>query len=234
MDCLEFRRRYSTEPGQSDSVLAAHLSVCASCSAFAVEMESVDQLLGEALRLPVPDRLQNFSIDSLRQQTAPRRAPVLRRFAMAAGVLAALLISFGAWRVATAPEDLSGELVAHMLHEPASLLPDADPVAASEVEYVLRRTGAQLDAPVGTITYIKSCPFRNRQVAHMVINGSTGPVTLMLLPHVSVASAEAFEEAGYKGTIVPVGSGSVAIIGGETEPLTPVEELVSSAVAWQI
>lgn len=233
MDCLEFRRRCSTEPGHSDPEQEAHASVCGSCSAFAVEMESVDELLAEALRLPVPARLQNFSMQSL-QQNATRRPRLIRRFAMAASVLVALLISYGAWHIATAPEDLGGELVAHMLHEPASLVPDAEPVTASEVAYVLRRTGAQLEAPIGTITYIKSCPFREREVTHMVIQGSTGPVTLMLLPHISVASAEPFEEEGYKGTIVPVGAGSIAIIGGESEPLAPVAEIVSSAVAWQI
>lgn len=234
MNCLEFRRICSTEPGRKDPELAAHLAECGSCSAFAMETESFDQLLVEALSLPVPPALSNFSLDAPRKHAAaPRHASPVRWFAIAAGVMAALLVSFGTWRMASQP-DLGGELVAHVLHEPASLLPVVRPVAAAEMDLVLQRTGARFDAPVGTVTYIKSCPFRNKSVAHVVIVGSTGPVTLLLLPDVEVDAAESFAEEGLKGVIVPVGKGSVAIIGGESEPLAPVEELVSRAVAWRI
>ncbi len=236
MNCLEFRRSCSTEPGRESPERDGHASECGSCAAFAVEMESFDQLLTEALHLPVPANIRNFSVDDARVRVAapPGRATGwLGRVAIAASIVAAVMVSFGAWRVATAP-DLGSELVAHVRHEPASLMPVADPVSVDNMNLVLQRTGVRVDSPLGIVTYIKSCPFRNREVAHVVIEGSTGPVTLMLLPHVTVEQATPIDEDGFKGTIIPVGKGSVAIIGGETEPLEPVEELVSSAVAWQI
>jgi len=191
----------------------------------------------------VPASLQNFSIDESEFSPASddaRRAPGhLPRFArggwlaLAAGIVVAALVSIGVWRNA-APISMSGELVAHVRHEPMSLMPVAAPVSAVKVEHVLRSTGTRVEGSLGTVTYIETCPFRGRQVAHIVIEGSTGPVTLLLLPHIAVAEAETFEEDGMQGTIVPVGDGSVAIIGSETEPLDAVEELVSSAVAWRI
>lgn len=234
MNCLDFRRRWSTEPGRDDPDLETHMAQCGSCTAFAVEMESVDHLLSEALRLPVPDSMREFSVESLESGAGKAKSSAVRWMAMAASIVAAALVSYGAWRTASVPDDIAAELLAHLLHEPAALLETADIVPADQVEYVLRRTGARLEEPLGKVTYIKNCPFRNQRVAHIVIQGSAGPVTLMLLPHVDVDAATPFEEQGYKGTIVPVGSGSVAIIGGEDEPLAPVEELVSSAVAWRI
>ncbi len=234
MNCLEFRRIWSTEPGRKDPELAEHMAACGACSAFAVETESFDQLLVEALSLPVPESLRHFSLDSPAPHAAtPRRAFPARRWALAASVVAAFLVSFGVWRMAS-PPDLGGELVAHILHEPASLHPAANPVEPGEIEGVLRRTGARFDAPIGSVSYIKTCPFRNKLVAHVVIEGSTGPVTLLLLPDVHVDAATPIDEEGFKGTIVPVGKGSVAIIGGDAEPLAPVEETVSRAVAWRI
>ncbi len=234
MNCLEFRRICSAEPGRKDPDMTAHLRMCADCSAFAVETESFDQLLVEALSLPVPQSLQSFSLDAPRRpDVEPRRASPLRWLAVAASLVVVALAGFGAWRLAS-PPDLGAQLVAHVLHEPGSLLPVNQPVAAEDMERVLRRTGARFDGPVGTVTYMKTCPFRDKQVAHVVIEGSTGPVTLMLLPDVKVATPEYFDEEGLKGVIVPVGEGSVAIIAGEAEPLAPVEKRVSKAVSWRI
>lgn len=234
MNCLEFRRKCSTEPGREDLEMMAHMAACSPCSAFAIETESFDQLLVEALSLPVPQSLTEFSLGASRRSVkALHRGSSWRRFAMAASVIAALLVSFGAWQLASQP-DLGQELVAHVLNEPASLQPANGPVTFEERDLVLRQTGARFNAPVGTINYMRTCPFRGKNVAHVVIDGATGPVTLLLLPDVEVTAAETFDEEGLKGVIVPVGKGSVAIIGGEDEPLAPVEEIVSRAVAWRI
>lgn len=243
MDCLEFRRQCATEPSHKGEALAAHLSGCKSCAAFAGEMAAMDKLMVRALQMPVPESLQKHYVDvplaSVQQEAAPtvhKRVgrPVGGRWlAIAASFIAAAVVSIAVWRAAT-PDSLGGELVAHVRHEPMSLLPVVEPVAMENIDFVLRRTGARAEAPLGTVTYIRSCPFRNEQVAHIVIEGSTGPVTLLLLPHISVEAPVSFEEDGMKGTIVPVGKGSVAIIGNETEPLEAIEKKVSRAVAWQI
>lgn len=242
MNCLEFRRQVATEPARHSATLDVHASGCRACAEFAAETRKMDALMLRALTVPLPASVQNYSVADDKSPTVFGQSPAGARWpgresagwlAVAASVLIAALLSVGLWRGA-APETLGGELVAHVRHEPMSLLPVAEPVAADEVELVLRRTGARVSASLGTVTYLETCPFRNRQVAHIVIEGSTGPVTLLLLPHVSVEEETKFEEGGLKGTIVPVGNGSVAVIGSETEPLEAVGKLVSSAVAWRI
>ena len=241
MECLEFRRQCATEPSRKGEALLTHASECAACEAFAQEMAGFDILLTKALQVPLPASLENYSSDGSATPTSisharakkTRSIPTGGWLALAASVVVAALVSVGVWRGA-APESLGSEVIAHLRHEPMSLLPVAIPVAAANIDVVLRRTGARVNASLGTVSYVESCPFRNQQVAHIVIEGSTGPVTLLLLPHVAVTEATPFEEEGFKGTIVPVGKGSVAIIGSETEPLDVVKKLVSSAVAWQI
>ena len=103
MNCLDFRRRWSTEPGREDPELETHMARCGSCSAFAVEMESVDHLMSEALRLPVPESMQHFSVETLERGGRTRKQVAVRWVAMAASIVAAVAVSYGAWRVASAP-----------------------------------------------------------------------------------------------------------------------------------
>jgi hypothetical protein len=120
--------------------------------------------------------------------------------------------------------------VAHVLEEPGSW--DArEQMPAQSIEGVLRAAGVEFDAQA-PIVYAAPCPFRGRRIAHLVVKTPQGPMTVMLLSHVSVSRREAFSENGIEGVLLPSGTGSVAVLsrGGPVDPAEA--EALVSGVRW--
>ena len=109
---------------------------------------------------------------------------------------------------------LSEEVLAHLDHEPAALRPST--VAVSDERLVAAIQDAQ---------WILLQP-------HLVIQGQYGPVTILLMPEEPVASAVSLDGENVHGAILPVGDGSIAIIGVREEPLEQIEESVLKSVMW--
>jgi hypothetical protein len=190
-----------------------------------------DALLQAALRVPVDASAGG------QPQAAPRPRP---RWPAFAAVAASMLLAAGLWlglqgRPATDVSPLGAEIVAHILHEPASLAVTASTVPAQEFDEVLRRGRAGLTQPVGSVSYAKLCPFRGEMVAHFVVQGEKGPVTVMLLPHEEVNGPTPIDEEGFVGTIVPMeGGGSAAIVGTPDEDIEIIRDRLQQAVRWRL
>ena len=56
----------------------------------------------------------------------------------------------------------------------------------------------------------------------------------MLLPHVHVDAATSFDEAGFHGTILPVGDGSIAIVGSGEEQIDGLRDQLAESVEWSL
>jgi hypothetical protein len=203
--------------GQTNAAARARAEIVADEARF-------EALLGEALRVPVP-----------RAGTRPRRWPAL------AAIAASLVLAAGAWlglRSAAPPGvagPLAAEIVAHIHHEPAALVVTADRAPQAAVDAVLQRAGASFTAPVGQVSYAKLCPFRGRMVAHFVVQGERGPVTVLLLPDEQLAGPLPFREGEFSGTLVPIeGGGAVAVVGQPDEPLELIRERFVEVLRWRL
>ena len=130
---------------------------------------------------------------------------------MAASMLLALVVAGALWLAAPGPS-LAADVVTHMAGEPDAWR-RTDPVPSAALQDVLRDSKLQLAAGAGVVSYASSCAFRGHQVPHLVIQTDSGPVTVMVLVHESVAKPVQFDEQGYRGVIVPVvGHGSLAVL----------------------
>jgi hypothetical protein len=89
-----------------------------------------------------------------------------------------------------------------------------------------------MDDSVGLITYAQSCVINGKTVPHLVIQGQYGPVTILLMPDEPVAEAVPLEGDNIHGVLLPVGNGSIAIIGAREEKLEPIEKSVLKSVTW--
>ena len=65
-----------------------------------------------------------------------------------------------------------------------------------------------------------------------VIQGEQGPVTILLLPDEAIVDAVPIEGESINGVILPVGGGSIAIIGEAGERLEEIQERVTKSVTW--
>jgi hypothetical protein len=187
-----------------------------------------DALLEAAFKVEAPDV-------AVGRRTRSRRRPAV--FALAASVL----LAAGAWfglRTESPVHDVSPlapAVIAHIRHEPAALVVTASIVSQEKFDDVLRAGRAALAGPVGQVSYARLCPFRGRMVAHFVVQGERGPVTVMLLPDEDVAAPMPIDEEGFTGTLVPIeGGGSMAIVGWPDEPLEEIRARLLQALRWSI
>jgi hypothetical protein len=129
--------------------------------------------------------------------------------------------------------DIAQDVVVHFHHEPRALDSSAA-VSQEEIQGVLKAAGATM-SQVGTVSYVKLCPFRGEMVAHFVVQGTAGPVTVLLLPDEHVAGPVSFNEDGVVGTIVNLESGgSIAVVGGREEQVEDIKNRVAAAVKWRL
>jgi uncharacterized protein DUF3379 len=199
LECKHARLAIGGEPQALSAEVTQHVATCAACAKFRDETLAMEGRLKAALELP----LHRFRKPPEPVRVAPRR------FALAASVVLALFIGAGAW-LFRPPSALAAEVVEHVKHEPGSW-EGQEPVSPEALAAVLAKAGVRYD-PRFPVTYASPCPFRGHIVPHLVVQTDRGPLTLMVLAHVKSETQGAFTEGGYRGTLLPAGEGSIAVV----------------------
>jgi hypothetical protein len=199
-DCRHARLLIGAAPHELPPEVISHLAGCADCSRFRDETAALDGRLRSALELPLAQ---------FRERGPPQLQRSPRRFALAASVVLGLLLVGGLWLLQPQPA-LAGEVAEHVLHEAGSW-DMHDPLPPAAVSEVLRLAGVQFDSSM-PVVYAMACPFRGRRVPHLVVQTPAGPLTVMLLAHEKVSASTEFSEQGYRGVLLPAGSGAVAVL----------------------
>jgi hypothetical protein len=235
IDCTHYRRSMLADPRDPDPRLSEHRAGCHDCNLFTDRLLNFESRLDRALRVAVPAD-QAAPLRAQPPKPAPRAASYRRGWlAMAASALLALVVAGALWLAASGPS-LAADVVTHMAGEPGAWH-TTDAVPSSELQGVLRDSRLRLAAGAGVVSYASSCTFRGHRVPHLVIQTDSGPVTVMVLVHESVAKSVQFDEQGYRGVIVPVaGHGSVAVLThGPTVDIKTVESTaarVLDSIVW--
>jgi hypothetical protein len=240
MNCEQYRQAVAAEPSFDGG--ADHVSVCAECQAFRDEMRALDADIATALQLDLPplnlpelpaiDVQDNDTQDNVVSLASRRSLPKPRWLALAASVMLAAVIGVRMFAVGVDKLSLADEVLAHLDHEPAALVVSTTPVTDARLARVVPTNVAHMDHSAGLITYAQSCEINGKTVPHLVIQGERGPVTILLMPDEEIAAAQTFYGDNVHGVILPVGNGSIAIIGAREEPLERIEKSVLSSVAW--
>ena len=129
-------------------------------------------------------------------------------------------------------ESLADEVLAHVSHEPSALQVTDVTVTDAHLYEVVPANIAQLDHSAGLITFAESCPINGNIVPHLVIQGERGPVTILLMPEEKVSAAVLLNDERSHGVILPVGEGSIAIVGPRGESLEQIERRILQSVMW--
>ena len=235
MNCEQYRQAVAADPSFDGG--ADHLSGCTQCQLFRDELQVLDADIARALEVNVPPlslpelpdietEANVVSLDSRRTLTKPAW------FALAASVMLAVVLGVRMFAVDVDHLSLADEVLAHLDHEPYALVVSSTPVSDKRLERVVPANVAHMDHSAGLITYAQSCEINGKTVPHLVIQGERGPVTILLMPDEEVAAAQTLDGENIHGVILPVGNGSVAIIGAREEPLERIEKSVLSSVAW--
>ena len=151
---------------------------------------------------------------------------------MAATVAIAAILGIRMFGAGVQYDSLADEVLAHLDHEPQALRVTDVAVSDERLRSVVPPSVAELDGDAGLISYARSCVINGRTVPHLVIQGASGPVTVLLMPEEAVSEAIALQGENVNGVILPVGGGSIAIIGEAGERLEEIQERVTKSVTW--
>lgn len=229
MDCLAFRRRAGAEPGSRDAEMLRHRLACPPCAEYQSGLEAFDRVIDRAIAVPAPEGLA----ERIKADASMRDGFRRRWLAVAASIIA--VVATAATVIQTTRGDgLDRAVMDHIYHEPHLLVSTDQRVEPARLSEVVHRGGARLNSSLSDVSYAVLCPFRGRMVPHLVIEGRSGPVTVLLLPDERVSGPEEFNESGFRGVIVPVGDGSIAIVEPEEERSESLREQLTSSVEWRI
>jgi len=239
MNCDDYRQAIAADPSFDGG--AGHLSECVACQAYRSEMQELDQMISRALALDVPElqvpELPEIStskadnVIALRKRSwLPQTSPTW--LAVAATVVVAAFLGIRFVGTGIEYDSLADEILAHVDHEQAALRVTDVAVSDERLASAVPANVARVDRSAGLITYAQSCVINGHQVPHLVIQGERGPVTILLMPEEMINAAQQFTGENVNGVILPVGNGSIAILGESEERLDRIKEQVLKSVTW--
>jgi len=223
VNCLEFRRAAGADPQHLTGEALEHARGCAACARYLAEVRELDVRIARALAVPVPEGRPAAAVATV---THTRR----RYLALAASVLAAIGVGLVGW-LALAPPSLAADVVEHMRGEPESW-DSHTPASDAVLEKAMQRGDAWFTTMPGRFMYVQSCWFRGHYVPHLVLETGDGPVTLLLLRNEAVKAPTDFDEGGYRGVLLPVNNGAVAIVTRGAALSAELEQRIAAAIQW--
>jgi len=108
-------------------------------------------------------------------------------------------------------ETLAAEIISHVKSEPDSWV-QTQSVAVAVVDSILQESGLLVRPGMAPVVYASSCDFLGHRVPHFVVMTEYGPVTVLVLMHERLHATERFESDGYRGMLVPVRGGTIAVV----------------------
>lgn len=236
MDCSEFRQMILGDPSTAEG--EAHVDACADCRAYLEEISALDATLVRAMSIDVPElkmpALPQLDTDKVVTLAERRRLTTPVWLATAAAITLAVFLGVRNYTADTGFDSLADEIVAHMDHEPYALRVTDERVSDNRLARVVPASLANLTPETGLITYAQSCEINGHSVPHLVVQGEAGPVTILLLPDESIDEAIPLSGDWVNGVLIPVGSGSIAIIGNENEEdFERIQQNFVDSVSWR-
>jgi len=249
VNCLEFRRICLSEPGNREEGFLQHRDECEDCAKYADGVGAMDSKLEDAMRIPVPDDLvTRIKLRQLIQdeQVTKRIRPM--QLALAASVL--LTVTLGAlfgYQIHTTNQYVSQLTVSavdhtrmerqgnHFVAEHDDPFRQAQRFTQVLASFGGKVMGDELEA-LGEILHVQVCALESIHgpVAHAVIQGERGQVSIYYVTGRKLKDREGFEQGQFEGMLIPVGQGNMAIIGEPGERLVTIADKLEQAIAWHI
>jgi len=229
MDDLEFRRRAYAEPDSQDEDFLAYKNQTLENTRLIEELHSQDKSLKQAMQIaPPPDLAERIKLNQAlgRHQTLRKRLQVST---FAASVLLVLGLVFTFMRPTSM--SLQQQVLVHIYDE-LNHLAEQGNKPLSEVNKLLAHFDVSMQQQIGQVNYLGSCDIASKKGVHMVVQGDVGPITVFMLPDVSVDSQQLIKDERFHGLIIPGSGGSVVVVGEKGESLRVLQDKLNQYLVW--
>ena len=200
------------------------------------KIRALDLKIAKALQIDVPPlvipELPEAEDDKVTALPRRRRSAKPVWFAIAATVVLATSIAIRMSGPFEHYDSLEAEVLAHVDHERRAMRVVDTPVPDKRLQRAVPATMAVFDRRASLITYARTCVINGKKVPHLVMQGQHGPVMILLMPDEKVAAVTPLEGESVHGLIIPVGEGSIAVVGDRAEELEPIRENVVDSITW--
>jgi hypothetical protein len=196
---------------------------CAKAYDEAMEFEKTIKL---AFEIKTPDTLKDSIV--LRQATHNINQQLIRRYAIAATVFLSFVIVSATWYIKQ-PGPIEKFVIEALMMEPEVYMSD-DALPRAEIDLLFASLNTKIDGELGQIHFMKTCPTPGGTGARMVLMTDNGPVTLLYMPKANLSDRIDFELKKYKGSVIAIENGAVAIIGDNKQQLSYVETKLQSSI----
>lgn len=245
MRCEDYREAFLADPSESFAGGSAHTDRCAACRRYRNEVRQLDKRIAAALAIDVPPlrkpelpRLSTISAE----EAPPKKLRRLKQARLSAwlGLAASFVVAAILGSYMLAPDEarptIAEQVIAHMDHEQASREVTSEAVPDQVLTRVLGPNASSVAPRLPLITYARSCVINERVVPHLVVQGEHGPITLILMPDESIDGPIPLSGENVHGAIVPVGTGSIAIIGerpNQADEISRMGQRLAGSVRWR-
>jgi hypothetical protein len=226
MNCLEFRRQLAIDPQCAEVDFVQHRQECARCAEASAQASAFEDSLQQALAITAPSQLAESILlaHATRQQ---RQRQYVRRGAILA-LAAAVVLAFGiGMRVEASP--LATQAVAHLRAE-AEVLTWTKLVPPESVREAFATRGIALKRIPEGISFVGCCPMGRHMTVHVVMPGSSGPVTVIYVLGDREKEREDFRREGWLGRSVPMGQGTLLLLAEDTSQFDHIENIWRAAL----
>lgn len=234
MDCLEFRRRLAAAPGTRDPAFLAHRDACtAGCAESwrrAQHAERHLQRVLQSIQAPpeLAERVLLAQATALRGHTR-RRQPAW--FALAASLVIASIVAGYTWGLRPGRQGgaLAGMAIAHVRSEAWSLTM-SKPLDDRVLQPVFAGRRMILHGTPVRAVFAADCRVGPYMAVHLVLRENGEPVTALYLVDHHIAKARDFVRAGWHGREMPIGEGTLVLLGASTDGFGAAEHAVADAI----
>ncbi|MGF1526789.1 MAG: DUF3379 family protein [Candidatus Competibacterales bacterium] len=232
MNCLDFRRRLLINPGDQHTDFLRHRRRCPDCAREVKRVEHLEQRLRAALQLEVPEGLSSRLILNQPFETPLRPRRWLRWLApLLLVALLALIWGLGTRGQASAASRL--QEVLHQRLERGLLMATPGPgIDHTSLRRALMTLGLDLRGPLGDVRRALAIELQHHSGLQLTLTGQRGPVLVLLFPALAIPQQLPLETGIWRGALLPVGRGSMAVVGRRDEPLKPLIQHLNRQLLW--
>jgi hypothetical protein len=149
--------------------------------------------------------------------------------ALAASLVLGLSIGIFGWNRNAGADPLPALSVAH-LHAESFALAGTRPVAESRVREDFAARGLELRAMPANAVFVRDCDIGPYRTVHLVFRVNGAPITAMYFVDHRTPRAREFRRSGWQGREVPMGPGTLLLLGSDARGFAAVERSMSSAL----
>lgn len=252
MDELRFHQKLLEDPQVLDDEMQAYLADNPHKQEAVKQARKFESRLEEAFKIAPPEDLQErillrhtFETKGETKTALPEKCPSYfqRGLGWFAAAFLTTAIGLGMWTqvmdspsghpitVAHTENAIVTHILEHARKEPELLQANA-PLNESDVQELFKFVGARLEKPIEFMSFAGECTVDGQKGLHVVLQEEEGPVNILVLPTMSVKAMHVFAQAGFKGQLLPVKEGLVAIVGQNEKQLAMAQMHFFKAVSF--